>query len=81
MKAISELPEDCRLLDTKNKRSLLKALVHAADIGNPTRPFDIAKTWAEKIVSEFFYQGDREKGLGYEISMLCDRSTTNFANS
>lgn len=54
MKAISELPEDCRLLDTKNKRSLLKALVHAADIGNPTRPFDIAKTWAEKIVSEFF---------------------------
>tara|TARA_B100000780_G_C20990069_1_gene395912 strand:+ start:268 stop:435 length:168 start_codon:yes stop_codon:yes gene_type:complete len=54
MKNISELPEDCRLLDTKNKRSLLKALVHASDIGNPTRPFDIAKTWAEKIVCEFF---------------------------
>ena len=54
MKAISELPEDCRLLDTKNKASLLKALVHASDIGNPTRPFDIAKPWAEQIVKEFF---------------------------
>ena len=81
MKAISELPEDCRLLDTKNKRSLLKALVHASDIGNPTRPFDVAKTWAEKIVSEFFGYGDREKSLNFEISMLCDRSTTNFAGS
>jgi cAMP-specific phosphodiesterase 4 len=28
--------------------------VHAADIGNPTRPFDIAKKWAEQIVKEFF---------------------------
>lgn len=45
MKSISELPEEERLLDTKNKATFLKALVHAADIGNPTRPFSIAKPW------------------------------------
>jgi hypothetical protein len=43
MKTISELSEDCQLLNTTNKGTLLKALVHASDIGNPTRPFDIAK--------------------------------------
>ena len=40
----------------KNKPDLLKALVHAADIGNPARPFEICKIWAYKIISEFFYQ-------------------------
>lgn len=40
----------------KNKPDLMKALVHAADIGNPARPFEICKEWAHKIVSEFFQQ-------------------------
>jgi len=81
MKTISELPEEERLLDTKNKNTFLKALVHAADVGNPTRPFSIAKPWGIQIVKEFFYQGDKERELGYDISMLCDRHTVNFANS
>jgi cAMP-specific phosphodiesterase 4 len=65
----------------KNKAYLLKALVHAADIGNPTRPFDIAMKWGVSIVKEFFHQGAREKELGLEISFGCDRSTSNFAKS
>jgi len=32
-------------------------------------------------VKEFFYQGDKERELGYDISMLFDRHTVNFANS
>ena len=59
----------------------MKALVHAADIGNPTKPFEIAKKWAENVVMEFFDQGDKERAQGFEISMLCDRYTTNFAKS
>ena len=39
---------------TKHKPEIMKALVHAADIGNPARPFDICKIWALKILSEFF---------------------------
>ena len=65
----------------KNKKTILKGLVHAADLGNPTRKFEVAKQWAECIVMEFFIQGDREKALSLEISMLCDRKTTNFAKS
>jgi hypothetical protein len=38
----------------KNKPELMKALLHAADIGNPGRPFDICKEWALKILAEFF---------------------------
>lgn len=61
VKAIADLPADQREMDGKNKAYLMKALVHAADIGNPTRPFEIAKKWAENIVSEFFDQGDKER--------------------
>jgi cAMP-specific phosphodiesterase 4 len=81
VKAIAELPEAERQMGDKNKAYLLKALVHAADIGNPTRPFEIAKKWGINIVKEFFHQGDREKALGLEISFGCDRSNSNFAKS
>jgi len=74
------VPAD-RSLDGKSKRHLLKALVHASDINNVTRPFDIAKEWGVRCVKEFFHQGDKEKALNLEISMLCDRHTTNFAKS
>jgi hypothetical protein len=57
----------------------MKAMVHAADIGNPSRPFDISKIWAIKVVTEFFSQGDKEKALGLDISMNCDRKTVNIA--
>jgi len=55
IKALNEtIPED-RDLPGKNKRTLVKALVHASDISNVSRPFDIAKDWAERTVKEFFF--------------------------
>ena len=57
----------------------MKALVHAADIGNPARPFELAREWSLRILSEFFSQGDREKSLGLEVTNLCDRKTVNIA--
>eukprot|EP00347_Sterkiella_histriomuscorum_P006963 403350769 len=65
----------------KHKPDIMKALVHAADIGNPTRPFEICKLWALKILQEFFQQGDKERALGLEITLLCDRKTTNVGKS
>ena len=56
-------------------------MVHAVDIGNPARKFEIAKLWAQKIVTEFFEQGDKEKAMGYEVSFGCNRLTSNFAGS
>lgn len=59
----------------------MRALVHASDLGNPTRTFDIAKTWGQLVMKEFLDQGDKEKALGYEITMMCDRATLNFPKS
>ena len=81
VKSIAELPKADRQMGEKNKAYLIKALVHAADIGNPTRPFEIAKKWGANIVKEFFHQGDREKALGIDIAFGCDRFTSNFAKS
>lgn len=38
----------------KHKGDLMKAMVHGADIGNPSRPFEICKIWTMKVLSEFF---------------------------
>jgi len=81
IKGICETIIDDRALNAGNKRCLLKAMVHASDINNLTRPFDIAKEWGIRCVKEFFHQGDKERALSLEISMLCDRHTTNFAKS
>lgn len=65
----------------KHKPDILKSLVHAADIGNPARPFELCKFWCFKVLKEFFAQGDKERSFGLEISMLCDRRNTNIATS
>lgn len=38
----------------KHKPDLMKSLVHASDIGNPARPYELYKLWTLKILSEFF---------------------------
>ena len=55
LKAVMNLPEAEREYNGKNKALLLKAIVHATDIGNPTRPFEIALDWGKRITKEFFY--------------------------
>jgi hypothetical protein len=57
------------------KQEFLNVLIHAADISNPTKPLDIYKVWAQKVVDEFFRQGDMEKRLGLPVSFNCDRNT------
>lgn len=81
IKGLGEMPSETRKLESENKLTLIRALVHAADICNSGRPFDIAKEWAESLFCEFFAQGDKEKALGLEVSYLCDRTKFNFAQS
>ena len=54
---------------TAEERSLLFALLlHAADIGNPTRPPHVAAKWAERVQAEFFAQGDAEAAASLPVS-------------
>ncbi len=50
-------------------------MLHCADLGSPTQPFDLYKQWTIRVMEEFFQQGDREKELGIEVSAMCDRDS------
>ncbi|OMJ87276.1 hypothetical protein SteCoe_11044 [Stentor coeruleus] len=59
----------------------LEMIMHAADISNPTRPWALSKKWADLIIEENFAQGDIERELRINISPMCDRFSTNIAES
>ena len=42
----------------------MKFCLHAADLSNPVRPFEVAKHWAICVFKEFHDQGDEELRLG-----------------
>lgn len=43
-------------LKEKDKNICMDALLHAADISNPTKPFVVYFQWTEKVLTEFFQQ-------------------------
>jgi len=52
---------------------VLQNMIHCADLSNPTKPLDIYIKWTDRIMEEFWRQGDKERELGLEISPMCDR--------
>lgn len=52
---------------------VLQNMIHCADLSNPTKPLDIYVKWTDRIMAEFWRQGDKERDLGLEISPMCDR--------
>lgn len=46
----------------------MKAVLHAADISNPARPFDAALAAAERVHLEFQRQVRRERELGLPVA-------------
>jgi len=60
---------------------VLKTLVHCADLSNPTKPLYLYRQWTERIMQEFFRQGDLEREQGLEISPMCDRNNASVEQS
>jgi len=54
---------------------LYQVLVHLADIANPSRPFPLARAWAERVIQEFCDQGDKEAAGSLPLSPFCIRAT------
>jgi len=52
---------------------VLQNMIHCADLSNPTKPLDIYIRWTDRIMEEFWRQGDKERDLRLEISPMCDR--------
>mmetsp|Transcript_7519 Transcript_7519/g.8438 ORF Transcript_7519/g.8438 Transcript_7519/m.8438 type:complete len:92 (-) Transcript_7519:100-375(-) len=53
---------------------LLGAIVHAADISNPCKPRAMMLYWTQRVVEEFWAQGDEEMRLNIEVSPMCSRA-------
>ena len=39
-------------------------LLHASDVSNPTKSWKYYGLWTERVMEEFYSQGDKEKELG-----------------
>ena len=73
---IERLEGEAGFLKTeKDREVLLKTLIHVADISNPCKPWDLSKEWSDRVIKEFFHQGDLEKAEGMKISVGMDRET------
>jgi len=57
-----------------DKLEFIEAVAHAADISNPCKPRKMMLHWTQRVVEEFWAQGDEEKLLNVEVSPMCDRT-------
>ncbi|XP_012942193.1 cAMP-specific 3',5'-cyclic phosphodiesterase 4D [Aplysia californica] len=70
------------LLDNYQDRiQVLQNMVHCSDLSNPTKPLDLYKLWVDRVMNEFFRQGDLERQEGLDISPMCDRHTATIEKS
>lgn len=72
----SDLPRDLCL-----RSEILTFIIHLADISNPSKDKEIAIQWTDKLLEEWFSQGDLEESMGLPFSPSCDRMTTNREKS
>jgi hypothetical protein len=59
----------------------LKVVMKAADVSNPAKPLSQYLFWTNRILEEFYSQGDEEQRLGLPITSMpqCDRSRPSVA--
>jgi hypothetical protein len=60
---------------------VLQNMIHCADLSNPTKPLEIYIKWTDRIMEEFWGQGDQERDLRLEISPMCDRRVASVEKS
>ena len=60
-------------VERKDVLLLLGQALHAADISNPAKIRPTMLRWTERVMKEFWMQGDREASLGLPISAFMDR--------
>lgn len=66
----------------EKRKNILAILLHISDLSNPTKNFEEAESWADKVHKEFFQQGDIENfETGTISSKFFDRKNTNFEES
>jgi cAMP-specific phosphodiesterase 4 len=64
-----------------DRTQVLQSMIHLADISNPAKPIELYRCWNERILEEYWRQGDKEKEQGLEISPMCDRRNVTIEKS
>lgn len=64
-----------------DKSKALSLILHCCDISHPSKDWNLHYRWTDRLIEEFFRQGDKEKELGLPYSPLCDRNNTLVAES
>mmetsp|Transcript_6600 Transcript_6600/g.16470 ORF Transcript_6600/g.16470 Transcript_6600/m.16470 type:complete len:154 (+) Transcript_6600:2213-2674(+) len=64
----------------EDRTFVLKLGLHCADISNPVKPPVISKQWTDRVMEEFYQQGDKERALGMPISPFYDREKDGIQN-
>ena len=49
-------------------------LLHCADISNPAKPQAAYTEWTDRVLAEFYHQGDKEAANGLPVSTFYDRA-------
>jgi hypothetical protein len=52
---------------------LMQVALHAADVSNPVKPWQLHMRWYPRLMDEFYYQGDLEREAGLPITFAFDR--------
>lgn len=52
---------------------VLQNMVHCADLSSPAKPLELYRKWTDRVMTEFWRQGDLEREKGMDISPMCDR--------
>eukprot|EP01112_Ceratiomyxa_fruticulosa_P008068 TRINITY_DN2092_c0_g1_i2.p1 TRINITY_DN2092_c0_g1~~TRINITY_DN2092_c0_g1_i2.p1 ORF type:complete len:551 (+),score=114.39 TRINITY_DN2092_c0_g1_i2:779-2431(+) len=58
----------------EDKLLAMRLMIKCSDISNPARPLDIYLKWVDRVMEEFFSQGDKEKQLSLPVSNFMDRN-------
>ncbi|TMW62867.1 hypothetical protein Poli38472_005485 [Pythium oligandrum] len=67
--------EELAIKNIADKKLVLKMILHTCDVSNPAKERETMLRWTERVVDEFFLQGDMEKRLNLPVSPFMDRET------
>ena len=74
-KKFSKPPEESDLdFDEADQNFAMAMLLHCAGISNPAKPRDSYLDWTDRVLAEFYHQGDLEASNGLQVSTFYDRS-------
>ena len=80
-KCIEDLGSDIDCWPNQARLVMMQLTLHCADIGNQSKPYKQSIQWTNRVMEEFFSQGDLERKLQLPVSESCDRQSVVIAKA